>query len=442
MDNANMLAYTTENASGVTETSMALYGGTICAQANNTLFENCTVQNSASDGAYFGAMLLGHTDGGVTIKNSLVTNCDFSRKWDDGGLFIGYSCGTTTLDGCTANDSTTGAVFIGTPNIGNHYLINCTTLNVKDVNGGMAPIILEIRDRITRDNNIKGRVFIEWTTDEAELADINAKTDMHDPDEKHDEDNPMPSRPGYNDDDYAVADVYTFTYADKMTSRCPKNYTTQKCYDKDGNVISNMLEVSYFDHYISENELKYQTADQGDGKHSLRLISECHTLVWDYVGYRVWVKTDNDQSIDDFIKETVYATNDKGTALYESGWDQRKTNVKTANLNESSRFVWHTLYYNGIKVEHDHADSYFFTRTITDIPDDVWNNATFVVQPYIIRVAESDEATNDVPNTSVKTNEEQDDDISFGAIYVINPSEGTSQTVTLFDSTINTSTQN
>jgi hypothetical protein len=244
----------------------------------------------------------------------------------------------------------------------------------------------------------------------------------------------MPSLNGYNDSEYAVADTYNFTYADKMTSKCPMSYTTQKCYDADGNVIKNKLEVVYYDHYIANNELKYQFAEQTDETYALRLISECHTLVWDYVGYRVWVKTDPTQSIDDFLENTVYLSDEKGNPVWEEHWDQRQTNADTANLNESSRFVWHTLVYGDKKVEHDHSDSYFFTRTITDIPKNVWNDAVFVVQPYIIKVAESDEKTNDVPNKDVKTNKDQNDNISRGAIYIINPSAGTAETVAQYES--------
>lgn len=427
IDNCKILENTTETEADETKYIWSIYGGVLCGQADSTTFSNINMTNCKNEEAYFGGILLGHTDGGVTISDSKIDECEFGRKWDDGGLYIGYSCGTTTLERCVANNSSCGAVFIGTPNIGDHYLIDCTTTGVTDERGGCAPIILEIRDQITHDNyDGRGRVYIQWT--EAEAENLNEVTDIHPVDEKHDENNPMPEladeKGEYNDPTYAVADTYTFTYADKMTSKCPKNYTTQKCYDAAGNVIPNMLEVAYFDHYIAHNELRYQTARQADGNYALRLISECHTLHWDYVGYRIWVDRDGG-NVNDFLNSTVL------TDKWQTNLDQYVTNRDTANLDETSRYVWHTL--DGGKdtqVKHNHADSYFFVRTITDIPQDIWDTATFVVQPYIIRTAASDEAKNGVPNTEVTENGDPNDDISLGAISVITAQDRKNNTIT------------
>ncbi len=422
IDNCKILENTEATAADEKTLIWSIYGGVLCGQSDSSTFSKINITNSKNEEAYFGGILLGHTDGGVTISDSLIDQCEFGRKWDDGGLYIGYSCGTTTLERCVANNSSCGAVFIGTPNIGNHYLIDCTTLEVREPDGSLAPIINEIRDLITHDTNpVRGRVYIQW--DPTKVDDLNAKTDMRPPQEQHNADNPMPDHE-YNDHNYAVAENYNFTYADKMTSRCPTQYTTQKCYDTAGNLIPNKLEVAYFDHYIAHNELRYQMADQADGKHAIRFISECHTLRWDYVGYRVWVDKDGGDP-KEFINSTVITPN------WQTYLDQYVTNPDTANLNQSSRIVWHTL--DGGKdtnVKHDHSDSYFFVRTITDIPDEIWNTATFVVQPYIIRKAESDEANNGVPNTEVTVNAGQNDDISLGAISVITAEDRQNKKIT------------
>lgn len=422
----------------------SIYGGVLCGQSDNSTFSNINMTGCENEGAYFGGTLLGHTDGGVTITDCKISGCTFGRKWDDGGQFIGYSCGTTKLIRCDASSSTGGAVFIGTPNIGDHYLIDCTTQEVRETNGQLAPIINEIRDTITHDGNLKGRVFIEWTA--AQEADLRGKTDMHEPQEAHtNEASKMPDLGDqYNDEVYAIADTYTYTYGDKMTSRCPKNYTTRRCYDANNNIISNMLEVVYYDHYIADDELRYQTSTNTDGSHNIRFISECHTLHWDYVGYRIWV-VPTDTEINNFLENSVYLRSAGAVGAYENKLDQRVTNPETG-ADVTSRYVWHTL--DGgqtTTVEHLHPDSYFFTKTITGIPNSEWSGLRLVVQPYIVRTAWADEAWNGVPNsehkinneTTTKTVEVSDgsggtktveqtvtDDTSFGAIYVITPSGG------------------
>ncbi|MGN0162595.1 MAG: hypothetical protein ACI4EA_03295 [Candidatus Ornithomonoglobus sp.] len=389
-----------------------VFVGVVAGDITGATIENCKVTNSTVKGRYVGG-IAGHNNGGAKISGCEISNSTINGGMgDDNGAVIGYSDGMT-LENTVSNNNTASAAWIGTCNYYTQNIINCTTLNVfKNTNTGekkIAPIILEIRPEA---NNLEANahVYVSWTED-------------------------MENNPAAYIDNYmeygigseephgdAVTPVENLTYADRIAARCPfivkasntasqqaqyDAYTTKKV-DASGNLMDKKLEIVKLNHYLAGGELKYQVATEESGNYAIRFISECHTLDWDYVGYKIWYTLD-------------------GSTPDTSADPQ---------LNQSSRIVWHELgNTDGTTVQHDHANSFFFTRTIREIPETAWNSVTFAVQPYIVCQAlderGSDEYNPDGATTNVEKSNKTGDYYTYGEVTIVKPSEGAASLGTL-----------
>lgn len=104
------------------------YAGGIVAEAEvGTTIADCTVSGVTTN-AWFSGAVVGHTYGGVTVKNVVATGCAASGS--KGGVIAGYS-DSITISNVEVSDVKDGAALIGHANAGANVIEN-VTVNAPD----------------------------------------------------------------------------------------------------------------------------------------------------------------------------------------------------------------------------------------------------------------------------------------------------------------------